>query len=634
MIDPAATAVDVDSANFDTGTLTVDFLAGGTADDRLAIRHQGTGAGQVGVSGSNVSYEGTVIGTFSGGTNGSTPLVITFDADADQDAVQAVLRNITYANVSDDPSAAARTVRFVLTDGDGGTSNVDTATINLIPVNDAPLLDLDANNSSGQGGADFAATFIEDGGPVAIADADAVLSDVDDTLLQSLTVRITNQLDGNKELLAANTAGTSITASYVWATGTLTLSGADSIAHYQQVLRTITYENTAQNPDTTARLITFVAHDGAAPSNVGTTTVTLVASNDPPVLDLDADNSSGRPGADFATTFTEDGGPVLAADSDATLTDADHTTLQWLTVRITNLLDGAAESLAAVTGGTGIAASYNPGTGTLTLSGADSVANYQQVLRTVAYNNSSQNPNTTNRVLQVVANDGIAASNLGTTTINMVAQNDPPVEATIEPLPLAYTENDGPAAITGTLTLSDVDDTNIETATVRITGNFTPGQDVLAFTNTPNITGSWNPLTRHVDPDRQRHAGQLPGGPAERDLREHQRESQSGRPHRELHRPRRRRRQQHADPADHHVSRASTTPPVEAAIEPAAAGLHGERPGHGDHRRRSRSATWTTRSSSRRHGPDHRQLTRRAGRAGLQQHAQHHRQLERRSPGP
>jgi hypothetical protein len=42
------------------------------------------------------------------------------------------------------------------------------------------------------------------------------------------------------------------------------------------------------------------------------------------------------------------------------------------------------------------------------------------------------------------------------------------------------------------LTLSDVDSTNMTAATVSITANFATGQDVLAFTNTANITGLYN----------------------------------------------------------------------------------------------------------------------------------------------
>ena len=41
-------------------------------------------------------------------------------------------------NVSDDPSTIPRTVRFALTDGDGGASNIEMETINVAAVNDDP----------------------------------------------------------------------------------------------------------------------------------------------------------------------------------------------------------------------------------------------------------------------------------------------------------------------------------------------------------------------------------------------------------------------------------------------------------------------------------------------------------------
>ena len=47
-------------------------------------------------------------------------------------------------------------------------------------------------------------------------------------------------------------------------------------------------------------------------------------------------------------------------------------------------------------------------------------------------------------------------------------------------------------AITSTIALSDLDDTNIESAVVAITANYVNGQDVLSFVNTANITGSWD----------------------------------------------------------------------------------------------------------------------------------------------
>ena len=72
----------------------------------------------------------------------------------------------------------------------------DSVAITVNPVNDAPVADLDADNSGGPG-LSFNTTFTEDGGPVLIGDTDAFLSDVDDTHLTGIQVTIINHLDGN-----------------------------------------------------------------------------------------------------------------------------------------------------------------------------------------------------------------------------------------------------------------------------------------------------------------------------------------------------------------------------------------------------------------------------------------------------
>ena len=138
-----ATVSDVDSADFNTGILTVSISDGVVpAEDVLSIRNQGTGAGQIGVSGANVTYQGVTIGTFTGGSNG-TNLVITFNASATPTAVTALVKNITYQDIdTNNPTPGTCTVRFVLTDGDGGTSaNYDT-TVTVSAANDAPTFEV------------------------------------------------------------------------------------------------------------------------------------------------------------------------------------------------------------------------------------------------------------------------------------------------------------------------------------------------------------------------------------------------------------------------------------------------------------------------------------------------------------
>src|SRR6185369_3497115 len=103
--------------------------------------------------------------------------------------------------------------------------------------------------------------------------------DPDSSNLASATVTITNLLDAGVETLVATATG-SITVNYV--APTLMLSGSDTLANYQQVLRTVAYNNTSQNPTTTARLIDFIVNDGTAPSAPATSTVTINAINTAP----------------------------------------------------------------------------------------------------------------------------------------------------------------------------------------------------------------------------------------------------------------------------------------------------------------------------------------------------------------
>ncbi len=132
---------DVDSSDFSGGTLTVSITSGGdTAEDILAIRNEGSGAGQIGVSGGNVTFAGVTIGTWTGGTSGAS-LVITLNANANATSAAALINNITYVNTdSDSPTTTSRNIRFVLTDGDGGTSANNDTTMTVSAVNDAPVL--------------------------------------------------------------------------------------------------------------------------------------------------------------------------------------------------------------------------------------------------------------------------------------------------------------------------------------------------------------------------------------------------------------------------------------------------------------------------------------------------------------
>ena len=144
--DPAQTLTsvaivgDIDSSDFNGGNLTINYSVAGDSGDQLSVRNQGSGAGQIGFDGSNVSFGGTNIGILNLANNGVNGNSITIDlnSNATRDAVKTLLNNITFQNTSDNP-AASRTLFITVQDGDGGTSNAVTQQVIITAANDAPI---------------------------------------------------------------------------------------------------------------------------------------------------------------------------------------------------------------------------------------------------------------------------------------------------------------------------------------------------------------------------------------------------------------------------------------------------------------------------------------------------------------
>jgi hypothetical protein len=80
-------------------------------------------------------------------------------------------------------------------------------------------------------------------------------------------------------VLAATTAGTNISASYNAASETLTLSGTDTLANYQGVLRSVTFASSSQDPTQSGadltRTVSWIVNDGSARSGFAAMTVNI-----------------------------------------------------------------------------------------------------------------------------------------------------------------------------------------------------------------------------------------------------------------------------------------------------------------------------------------------------------------------
>ncbi|MBN2481446.1 MAG: cadherin-like domain-containing protein [Bacteroidales bacterium] len=350
---------------------------------------------------------------------------------------QSALRSVTYQNRSENPSTANRTVSFTVNDGTD-PSNTVTRTISITAVNDPPVATNDAYSG-----------VIEEG-TLSIPAAGVLANDTD------------AEADG---LTADQIAGPTHSSSF-----SLNSNGSFTYVH--------------DGSETTSDAFTYRAYDGALYSNTATVTITITPQNDPPVL------------SNIETTtlsYNEAAGAVTITGT-ITVSDPDDVNLESATITISTNYQSDQDVLS-FTATDGISGVWSSASGTMTLSGSSSKANYQTALRNVKYENTSVTPNTSSRMITFRVNDGNVNSNNQQRAISINAVNNPPV--LVEPVSstVSYTENADPVQITNSITVSDADNTTLSSASVVITGNYQNGQDLLSFTNDNGITGNWIPAT-------------------------------------------------------------------------------------------------------------------------------------------
>ena len=458
-IDINAIITDTESGDYNGAQISTTIITNGTTNDRLLVKHEGTGAGEVNVSGNDILINGNVVATISGGIGDNDPLIITFNNNSTVAIAQQVARHISFNNVSDAPSENQRTVQMQVTDGDGGTSNTDIRGINVIAVNDVPELAITSTFQA----------YTENSVPVAI-DSTLTLTDVDSSTLTGATIEITNFVSGQDVLSVTDSLG--ITGSWDAVNGILTLSGNTTVSNYQTVLRMITYHNTSENPNTTPRLIELAVTDDDNGSSMPVTRSISVNS----VLDRPETNDVSASGVEDASSISI---TLTATDVDSTIQEYQ---LDSLPSNGTLYTDGGLNTVATV--GTFYAATGE-----------------QLIFYFVPDNN--WNGDTT---FQFFAKDvgGLADSSSATATITVTSINDAPVfaQATYS---FDYNENTLVNTVLGTVSASDADDSVSYSITAGDTNSYfeinSTGEisltaaGVAAFTNDFETTANVHALT-------------------------------------------------------------------------------------------------------------------------------------------
>lgn len=138
-ISPNATVSDIASLygdHFAGGQLTIAVSGGQASEDVLLI----SAISPISVQSGSVRWNGTAIGTYTGGLSGSS-LVVTLNSSAEPERVAALVQHIAFLNLAGPaPTTGIRTVSFTLSDGDGGSSAVVTRLVNVQLGNSAPVL--------------------------------------------------------------------------------------------------------------------------------------------------------------------------------------------------------------------------------------------------------------------------------------------------------------------------------------------------------------------------------------------------------------------------------------------------------------------------------------------------------------
>ncbi|QTA87848.1 DUF4347 domain-containing protein [Desulfonema magnum] len=523
-----ASVTDVDSDNFGGGRLEVEIFNNLESDeDVLAVSDLYGPAeySRLGVDDSGqVTYGFTPIGDANYEAD-SGLLTVTLNDTADTTSVSRLIQSITYANTnSDNPVDSDRSVRFTLWDGDGGSAAYQYVTVNVEPVNDAPIIHELQDDSS---------VYTEDGDPVLLdlSPPLAYAEDVDSPNFSGgqLMVQVTDAAVNTEDMLGIRTEGDIFADasavlyddtligwhSYDSASGMLTVTlNADADAGaVSALIRNIEYYNSnSADPTEGTRTVEFTLTDGdGGTSDVRQTFVTVGADNDAPVIQ----NLDG----DFLPYEETDGAMVLDQSTLALVVDADDgTALSFegghLTVEITAGGDTAEDVLGIATASDSAiqvfgnkfvtynddqigVATFDPATGKLDIaleSGAD-ISNVSELIQSITYNNTdSYDPTDGVRTIRFSLSDSADVSNDYFVTVDVNSPNDAPVIEHIAGDTAVFVEDADPLVLDVDPTVafvSDVDNPNFDGGYLKISidpSDFQSSQDVLGIASAGDIT--------------------------------------------------------------------------------------------------------------------------------------------------
>ncbi|MBI9073694.1 MAG: hypothetical protein JEY94_19010 [Melioribacteraceae bacterium] len=189
--------------------------------------------------------------------------------------------------------------------------------------------------------------------------------------------------------------------------------------------------------------------------------------------------------------FFNEGDSAKFISSTIELTDDDSSSIKGAIILISRNYTVGKDTLL-FENKNGITGVFQNETGRLILSGINTPEYYQYALHSVRYLNTSETIDSPSKELSIVVFDNTSGSDTLTRRIIYKTINDSPIIANLETSSLSYTENGSPIKLTETITLSDIDNSNINGASIAVSTGQISNEDLLSFKNQSNIVGNFN----------------------------------------------------------------------------------------------------------------------------------------------
>ena len=266
-------------------------------------------------------------------------------------------------------------------------------------------------------------------------------------------------------------------------------------SEWETIAQNIYYSNSAINPNLGPRIINFKLNDGFSNSNILNYLINISATNSPPTLTGTLNQINYREG---------NLGTLVAPN--ISVYDNDSPNLNYAVVRISSgYTNGDVLFINGST--TKFWSEYDQRFGVLTIrSKGASALDFQNVLRQVSYKNTTESPTNTNRIINIVVNDGQYSavinpflahpnnSNILSTTIAITENFQAPKIHGVDNLVNYYNPSITRGnAIANDFSLVDVDSPQLNNFIVRITSGYNSLTDLLTFSLSPtNITQTFD----------------------------------------------------------------------------------------------------------------------------------------------